>query len=296
MIRFHLNFLLVLFIAINWGCDSESPTEMIEPSIVTYSDNEMDQLTDLLVGNGITFHPFNKIILISKPSSHINLTGQPFYRIFSFRFENGNLCCEEAVPFTGDFNDYHPVFSPDGKWIYFNSDRPIPGEQQKTEKIDIWRVSYVESGWGTPEYLNEINTEFHESYPTLSSEGTLYFNSDRPGGKGSMDVYKSFYKEGKFSEPELIDDLNSADSENDLFVSPDEKLMILNRYLFQTREVEMYLSYNSSGNWSTPQPIPEVNKIGVWELTPTITPDKKYFLYEVNGRLRFIELSNIITL
>lgn len=291
-----ISFPFALFMVMNCKCGSDSSTETTVKSTISYSLGELDQLTKIAVGNGITFHPFEKIILISKPSSKINSNDQPYYRIFLFRFEEGKLCCEEEVPFSGKFNDYHPVFSPDGEWIYFNSDRPIPSEELKSEKVNIWRVSYIRHNWGTAEYLENINSEHHESYPSITSDGTLYFNSDRPGGKGSMDIYRSIYKNDSFSNPVLVSVLSSEDSENDLTISSDEKVIILNKYLFRSKEVEMYIAYNVSGNWTTPQPLSKINQKGIWELTPTLTPDSKYFIYEVNGKLKFIESSKIISL
>ena len=37
-----------------------------------------------------------------------------------------------------------------------------------------------------------INSEFNERFPTISGDGlALYFASDRPGGRGSFDIYVS---------------------------------------------------------------------------------------------------------
>lgn len=64
-------------------------------------------------------------------------------------------------------------------------------EKKNSEKDDIY-ISFLNDGeWSKPESLGpKINTEFGETTPFLSADGrTLYFSSDRPGGKGSFDVY-----------------------------------------------------------------------------------------------------------
>ncbi len=271
----------VLLLNILFGCKS------------TYSDVHYQKIENITIGNGLTFHPDKELILISKPTDKKSKDGKPIYRIFQLEFKNNSWCCETEVPFSSKFTDYHPVFSPDGKWVYFNSDRPIPASNKKCEKINIWRVQYNDGNWDEPEYLFEINTKNHESYPTIAKDGTLYFNSDRAGGKGSMDIYKSEYVNGKFTKPKLVEELNSKDSENDLFVDPQERFMILNRYLFDAKEIELFISYNENGIWSEPKPISSINKTGVWELTPTLSPDGRYLFMEVNGEIQIYPFKKI---
>lgn len=265
-----------------YGCNS---------TLYTLSDYQ--GLNEIEIGNGLTFHPFKKLILISKPSKELDARGNAFYRIFLCNDVSGKWQCDVQVPFSGDFTDYHPVFSPDGKWLYFNSDRPVPNTMERTKTINIWKVSFDGEQWGIPEYLVIINTENHESYPSVAKSGALYFNSDRPGGYGSMDVYKSELKGGTFTEPVALATLNTPDSENDLFVDPEERFMVLNRYLFKSKEIELFIAYNKKGKWSQPLPLNSINKKGVWELTPTLSPDGKYLFYEVNGKIIGQEMKQI---
>ena len=60
---------------------------------------------------------------------------------------------------------------------------------------DIWftRRSSKEAEWTTPLNLrNPINSVFNEDFPMISADGsTIYFNSDRPGGFGSQDLWQA---------------------------------------------------------------------------------------------------------
>ncbi len=266
---------------------------VVVSSCAVYNDHIVKELEGIEVGNGITLHPKKRLLLISKPTDEVSDSGKPLYRIFRLNYKDGSWCCEEQVPFSSQHTDYHPVFTPDGEWVYFNSDRPIPGSNGKSEKINIWRVKYGDDAWGNPEYLEQVNTKGHDSYPSVAADGTLYFNSDRPGGKGSMDIYESALVDGVHIKPVPIPSLNSSDSENDLTIHPKEEFIIFNRYLFSSKEIELFISYNKNGIWTEPKPLSSINKKGVWELTPTLSPDGNYFLYEKDGRIRVEKINNI---
>ncbi|MHA8067620.1 OmpA family protein [Aquirufa sp. ROCK2-A2] len=64
-------------------------------------------------------------------------------------------------------------------------------EKKNSENDDLY-VSFLEDDqWSKPENLGrKINTDYSETTPFLAADGkTLYFSSDRPGGKGSHDIY-----------------------------------------------------------------------------------------------------------
>jgi Tol biopolymer transport system component len=86
------------------------------------------------------------------------------------------------------YSDGQPHLSPDGLTLYFASDRPGGHGAH-----DVWvaQRATTESAWEEPENL-DINTAAVEGSPALSPDGSLlFFYSDRPGGCGGHDIWRS---------------------------------------------------------------------------------------------------------
>ncbi len=87
--------------------------------------------------------------------------------------------------------DAGPAISKDGLSLFFSSDRMGGFGSQ-----DIWIAQRptVDSPWGTPQNLGPaVNTAALEQVPALSrDEHWLFFNSDRAGGCGGVDIWASF--------------------------------------------------------------------------------------------------------
>lgn len=104
----------------------------------------------------------------------------------------------EVLPLNGpDFSCFFPTCSPDGKTLYFSSDRP-GGYGGK----DIWMTQFQYGSWTRPTNLGaEINTNGDEVLPFLFDENTLFFSSKNGShiGYGGYDIYRSEFK-GKWTK------------------------------------------------------------------------------------------------
>lgn len=248
----------------------------------------------LTIGNGLSFHPGDGTVVISKPSGREDANGKPQYSLYQVSVLENDSLQFQSLHINSPFTDYHPVFSPEGRFLLFNSTRPKPSADTSSGKTDIWLSRYVDGQFQEPEYLEAINTDFHDSYPTLTDNNTLYFNSDRPGTQGMMDIYRSEYRDGQWSLPEAVAALNSTDSENDLVVDPMERFMIFNRYTSATNEIDLFISLNENGVWSTSQKLDKINRPEVWELTPTLSLDGKTLYLEIEGSVECFVLKDAI--
>jgi WD40-like Beta Propeller Repeat len=81
---------------------------------------------------------------------------------------------------------HHATLTADGKTMY------LQGPLDK-DRWGLFRSTFSEGAWGKPEALDNLNSAdapTGDRSPALSRDGTLlYFASDRPGGKGGLDLW-----------------------------------------------------------------------------------------------------------
>lgn len=123
-------------------------------------------------------------------------------KLYRSRKLHGEWTEAEELPFNGeDFSTGHPALSPDGRKLYFVSDRP--GTMGDT---DIFAVDILEDGsFSAPKNLGaEINTEQKEMFPFIAGE-RLYFSSNGHIGLGGLDIFEArLLEEGGFGEVKNI--------------------------------------------------------------------------------------------
>ena len=110
--------------------------------------------------------------------------------------------------------------SADGHYIFFTSCSRPGGKGQ----CDIWLTIDKDGKWGQPLNLQSpINTKNWESQPSISSNGRiLYFASDRLGGFGGIDIWKSTFTDSGWSKPvNLGPEINTSKDEQFPFIHSD---------------------------------------------------------------------------
>ena len=133
-----------------------------------------------------------------------------FWTILVSRFAGGRWSEPEVAPFSGRYSDADPFITTDGQQLYFISARPAPNKTAgAASDLDIWVMDKTPTGWGEPRNLGApVNSAGAEWYPTLARDSTIYFGSDRPGGKGGTDLYCARLVEGKYAAPEMAGSLS----------------------------------------------------------------------------------------
>lgn len=207
-----------------------------------------------------------------------------------------------------------PVFSPDGKRIYYKA----------MDNKGIMVLREKKNGWSNPMPLF-VNDEVENSDdPCLDPSGDkLYFtsyskennreyiyycdqknstkcNPEKPGGSlNSLDLHWQFtiaenrniyfssngnlfcsvFRNGAYEEPYKLNTLiNTEHSECTPYISPDENMLIFSRS--NSVKPDLFVSYKGDdGNWQEPKVLgPPVNSEH-HEMCPMITPDGKYLFF-----------------
>lgn len=130
----------------------------------------------------------------------------------------------KGQPMRNDFNAdtlhiAHTTFSLDGKRLYFTRCRYVNTTQIRCElcyrekdKRKRWKLLPVV----LPEPLNLKNTTTTQpaiGYDSTLQAEVLYFASDRPGGKGGMDIWRVKVETAGFGAPENLSAINTAENE-----------------------------------------------------------------------------------
>jgi outer membrane protein OmpA-like peptidoglycan-associated protein/tetratricopeptide (TPR) repeat protein len=125
---------------------------------------------------------------------------------------------------TPQYNEGAQSISQDGKVLFFTGCNRPDG----LGRCDIYISQKKGDDWGKPFDLSPpVNTSGWESQPSISADGrTLYFVSNRKGGYGGYDIWKSNLTEKGWSEPEnLGPNINTAFDEQSPFIHPDDSTL-----------------------------------------------------------------------
>jgi len=90
-----------------------------------------------------------------------------------------------TLPFNSDgYDTGQPSISHDGKKLYFVSN--MPGGFGDT---DVYVVTINDGHYGAPKNLGPTVNSKHKEYTPFVDGNILYFSSNKPGGKGGLDIY-----------------------------------------------------------------------------------------------------------
>jgi outer membrane protein OmpA-like peptidoglycan-associated protein len=125
---------------------------------------------------------------------------------------------------TPNYNEGSESISQDGKFLFFTGCNRPDGKG----RCDIYVTTKKGGDWGKPFSLSPpVNTPGWESQPSISADGrTLYFVSNKKGGYGGYDIWKSTLTDKGWSEPEnLGPNVNTPYNEQSPFIHPDDSTL-----------------------------------------------------------------------
>jgi hypothetical protein len=154
---------------------------------------------------------------------------------------------------------------------------------QERADADIWVVEREGSGWGEPLHLGAaVHSASDELYPSVDADGVLYFGSDRSGGFGGWDIYRSEGVDGERGPAENLGAaINGELWEFNPFITADGRTLIFTG-LNQPDGFglgDLYASVVKSGEWQ-----PRVNlgsriNSELDDYHPSLSPDGKVLYF-----------------
>lgn len=152
-------------------------------------------------------------------------------------------------------NEGAQSISADGRTMVFTACNRMDGYG----KCDIYYSRKAGDKWTQPKNIGPpINTAHWESQPSLSADGkTLYFISNRPGGKGNNDIWVSTLDElTSWQTPvNISDSINTPGDETSPFIHPDGKTLYFTSNGHPGMgETDIFMSRKQKdGKWSKPK-------------------------------------------
>jgi len=183
-------------------------------------------------------------------------------KVMFMKQKNGQWTPPRPAPFASEYGDDEPMFSPDGKKLFFLSFRPVENTG-KRGKENIWFVEKTGTGWSEPKLMDStINSKPLHFKASVTHNGTLYYGA-------LFDIYRAELVNGKYQEPERLDNAINTDAyEYSPYISPDES------YIIFSRPSGLYISYRlKNGAWT------KAKDMGLRGNLPVVSFDGKYLFW-----------------
>jgi Tol biopolymer transport system component len=184
-----------------------------------------------------------------------------------------------VVPFSGIWRDGDPSFAPDGRKIYFISNRPLPGDPPYVARSDfnIWYAQRNADGnWSEPMPVDRsINTNDSEMSPSVTRSGTLYFSR---GDK----IMRAEKRGSGYSTAEVVE--LAAKGAGDPSISADERFLVVDADGPTPGDADLFVSCRSASGWMPLRRLADPVNSKAEEGDPSVSSDGRT-LYFFSRRL-----------
>lgn len=250
--------------------------------------------------------PFAKGIISTDENSEFDLTfstdGLKTYfsrrkpnekqMIYESDFINGTWSTPKLASFSNN-RDEAAHITPNGKFLFFGSERPIPNKPNKGNfDMNIWMMEKTKLGWSEPkplpEPINQVQIE-KEEWPSSNNNflftndnKTYYFTSMQRGNK-SIKLYETKFDGKIFTEPKVIEGI----FEDEKFwiysavISPNGKYLLFNTFEGPGGEggEDIFVSIKTKKGWGKAKSIGKIVNTKDEESSPRFSRDGKYFFF-----------------
>ncbi len=189
-------------------------------------------------------------------------------------------------------NDFDPIFSADGRWLYLfsNRDGGFGGD-------DLYRAPRLHDGtFGAVENLGPgVNSAGDEWAPAPSSDAEpLLFASNGFGGAGRHDLLVAHWNGKAFVDPQPAPGVNTADDEFDAAWLDDGKAIVFARSTdVESQPIQLYVAQCNGSAYVDAQPLPvSFNGADSATLAPVVDASKPAEML-VSGRAQSLRAGKL---
>ncbi len=220
------------------------------------------------------------------------------WTIMRMALEEGRWSRPRPASFSGKWSDVDLFITYDGRRLYFCSDRPLDSQAKSPKDFDIWMSERTAKGWSEPVNLGApVNSPADEFYPSLTRDGTIYFQSRRPGGPGLPDIWRARPIAVGYAAAECLPlPVNSAGFEGDTLIAPDESwLMVSTSRDREASQADLFVSFaGPNGTWLPLVKLDSgVNSPNSGENCQMLSPDGRYLFFTRTGDIFWVDASVI---
>ena len=191
---------------------------------------------------------------------------------------------------TTKFYDGPLSFNAAGDVVYFTRTNVRKGKLKVGRdgkiklKIYTAKLNTSKGIWENIEELPFNSNDFDCMHPSVSADGQrLFFSSNRPGGKGGLDLYVSYLQKGKWGNPvNLGDTINTAKNEIFPFIHPDNTLYFASNGRKAVGGIDIFWTVKTQNGWFIPNAMPEPINSPSDDFGIIITEDKKSGFFSSN--------------
>ncbi len=191
----------------------------------------------------------------------------------------------EVASFSGQWHDSEPTLSPDGKHLYFVSNRPIQaGGKSITVRMfgqtfagtNLWYVERQADGsWSAPVHVDGALNDGSMIYnPSVAANGDIYFSAHRKDSGNAYQIYVAHRGVDGYAAPVRVDLGDVKHSRMDPAIDPQQRFLVYaGNEGDSLGRADLYIAFRKpDGGWGKPEHLPAGINGASLENAPSLGP------------------------